>query len=299
MRTTRSAPLLLVVGALLLAVPALAAPQEGEDGVSAAVCADCHDPHPLGPHAALDTEGLAARAGAEFSCAACHGDPTQHLEEGGGAETMLSFGPDDPANVKSQACMTCHADANPRFHASPHFKAGLACTDCHSVHQALPGARGQLKISERSVALIGLSASSAACVQCHKGVASQFEFNERHRLQEGILECSSCHNPHEPASRWQLGGFKQQACLDCHTDKGGPFVYEHGSVRVEGCVACHTPHGSPNRHMLTFQNQAELCYSCHNVVPGFHAPPRFTSGSQCTNCHSSIHGSNFSPVFLK
>jgi hypothetical protein len=49
--------------------------------------------------------------------------------------------------------------------------------------------------------------------------------------------------------------------------------------------------------MLLFQNVAELCFSCHATVPGFHA--RFTLETQCTNCHSSIHGSNFDPFFLK
>ena len=94
-----------------------------------------------------------------------------------------------------------------------------------------------------------------------------------------------------------LGGFKQQQCTSCHTDKEGPFVFEHGSQRVEGCVACHDPHGSPNRHLLTFQSVADLCYSCHGVVPGFHT--RFIADSQCTNCHSTIHGSNFDPFLLK
>jgi hypothetical protein len=49
--------------------------------------------------------------------------------------------------------------------------------------------------------------------------------------------------------------------------------------------------------MLTFQNVADLCYSCHAVVPGFHAS--FGPDNQCTNCHSSIHGSNFNAFFLK
>lgn len=49
--------------------------------------------------------------------------------------------------------------------------------------------------------------------------------------------------------------------------------------------------------MLTFQAVAELCYSCHVAVPGFHS--RFTLDTQCTNCHSSIHGSNLDPYFLR
>jgi uncharacterized paraquat-inducible protein A len=49
--------------------------------------------------------------------------------------------------------------------------------------------------------------------------------------------------------------------------------------------------------MLKFQNVAEACFSCHAVVPSFHS--RFTAETPCTNCHSTIHGSNFHPAFLK
>jgi DmsE family decaheme c-type cytochrome len=139
--------------------------------------------------------------------------------------------------------------------------------------------------------------ANAVCNECHSDVFAEFEFNERHRLQEGVMGCTDCHSPHEPATRTHLAGFKQQQCVECHADKGGPFVFEHGSVQIEGCVACHQPHGAQNRHMLTFQNVAETCFSCHAVVPGFHA--RFTAETQCTSCHTTIHGSNFHPAFLK
>ena len=127
------------------------------------------------------------------------------------------------------------------------------------------------------------------CWECHGDVVAQFELNEKHRLEEGIIECTSCHDPHRIEVREQLGGFKQSQCETCHADKAGPFVFEHGAVRVEGCVACHTAHGSPNRHMLPFQSVAEVCYSCHSLVPSFHS--RFTLDTVCTNCHTAIHGS--------
>ncbi len=111
------------------------------------------------------------------------------------------------------------------------------------------------------------------------------------------MECISCHDPHKPSSRMMLGGFKQEACVRCHADKDGPYVFEHPALRVEGCVACHSPHGSPNRHLLHFQKDAELCLSCHALVPGFHS--RFTLDTNCANCHSSIHGSNLDPGFLR
>lgn len=282
------------------------APQDGQVGTMASadpeVCAGCHEDQVLAlahnPHSALDREGLASKAHADSSCAACHGDSAAHLEAGGGAETMFGYGDDELASVKNAKCLTCHADTHPRFRTSPHAKAGLACTSCHSIHSAQSSSWALLKSQvPEALGMRELSDSSKACYGCHGDVFTQFEFNEHHKLQEGVLDCVSCHNPHEAATRTALGGFKQEACIQCHTDKGGPFVYEHGSVKVEGCVACHTPHGSPNRHMLNFQSTAELCFSCHAEVPSFHS--RFTLDTVCTNCHSAIHGSNFHPFFLQ
>ncbi len=261
-------------------------------------CAGCHDVEAAaflrGPHSALDREGLAALHGAESGCTACHGDPTAHLDSGGEPGNIFAFGDGDLANAKSAMCLSCHGDAHPAFFSSRHARAGLDCGSCHSAHASDPASRFLLKPSLETDFVSGTSAS---CAECHADVFSQFEFNERHRLHEGILDCSSCHDPHASSARWRLGGFKQEACVSCHADKSGPFVFEHGSQRVEGCVACHQPHGSPNRHMLTFQSVADLCYSCHAAVPGFHT--RFTNESVCTNCHATIHGSNFDPAFLK
>lgn len=281
------------------------APQEGHAGTASAdpeICAGCHEDQVLAfahtPHAAIDREGLAAKAGADSSCAACHGDSAAHLEAGGTRETMFGFGDDELASVKSARCLTCHTDTHPEFRSSPHAAAGLDCTSCHSVHGAKASSWALLRVGNpEPIGMHDLGDASASCYGCHGEVFTQFEFNERHRLHEGILDCTSCHNPHEAATRVQLGGFKQEQCVQCHTDKGGPFVFEHGSSMVEGCVACHAPHGSPNRHQLNFQSTAELCFSCHGEVPSFHS--RFTLDTVCTNCHSSIHGSNFDPFFLK
>lgn len=295
---------LLVLVAWLPALSAPGAPQEMGGDEGPAVCADCHEEQVLstarGPHSALDTMGLAADAGHMNSCAACHGDPTQHLEEGGGAETMHAFGAGENARAQMEVCLTCHSTTHPRFLAGPHAQAGIGCIDCHSVHSGNPGDT-LLKVdtdrAQTQDPFANVSTASLSCAGCHEDVFTHFEFNERHRLREGIIGCEDCHNPHGTTARAQLGGFNQEQCVDCHADKGGPWVFEHGAQRVEGCVACHSPHGSPNRHLLNFQNVAELCFSCHAVVPGFHS--RFTLETRCTNCHSTIHGSNFDPAFLQ
>lgn len=266
--------------------------------IEAQTCGECHEDQLTsahrGPHAAIDRDPeLAALRGVSSSCAGCHGDPTEHLETTE-PESMFRFGDDQPAALQSSRCLDCHAGSHPRFLASPHAAAGLDCTSCHVIHGDSAGA---LLASKPQSALHALDTASSTCTSCHGSVLAQFEFNERHRLQEGIIGCTDCHDPHAPNPRRLLGGFKQQQCAGCHVDKAGPFVFEHGSSRIEGCVACHEPHGAPSRHQLRFQSVADMCYSCHAAVPGFHT--RFTSETVCTNCHSTIHGSNFHPAFLQ
>lgn len=240
-------------------------------------CADCHEDlakaFMLKPHAVSD------------SCIVCHGDPEKHLEEGGGP-TIFAFKSTDIPNEKSKKCLSCHTKTNSRFLASPHGKVSMDCTTCHVMH------------SEKTKPFLLKTSATKSCSMCHEDVFSLFQLNERHRLQEGILSCTTCHNPHEPATRERLGGFKHESCLRCHTDKGGPFLYEHLSSRIEGCTSCHEVHGTPNRHLLTHQSTSDLCFSCHAGAPSWHS--RFTSTTtNCTVCHSTIHGSNLSKIFLK
>jgi DmsE family decaheme c-type cytochrome len=245
-------------------------------------CAECHEDlaaaFKTNAHTVIDSKGLAGRVNAKSSCASCHGKVDKHLEEAE-AGNVFAFKAADTANAKSKRCLNCHGDNHGKYFASAHGKASMACTQCHSIHK------------EKKVH------GTKTCYQCHEDVFAKFKLNERHRLYEGTLGCDSCHDPHQPATRERLGGFKQQACFKCHADKQGPFLYEHGSVLVEGCTVCHDVHGSPNRHLLINQSVSELCYSCHTVVPGWHS--RFTETSNCATCHSTIHGSNFSPKFLK
>jgi DmsE family decaheme c-type cytochrome len=272
-------------GLLMLCANILWADTAAEGGTQ--VCAECHEEHVAAskakPHSVLDTKKLWLE-GHTSSCTSCHGDVKDHLEEGG-AETVFSFKETDPVMEKTNRCLACHKTDNARFFASPHGKSAMDCTSCHTVH------------GKKMHAPLLAQPAKKLCASCHEDVYAQFMLNERHRLQEGILSCASCHDPHEPATRERLGGFKQEACFKCHADKQGPFLYEHGSVRVEGCTSCHEVHGSANRHMLNIQNVAELCYSCHSVVPGWHS--RFEPTTNCTVCHSTIHGSNFSDKFIK
>lgn len=317
MRQKRLLTPLTVAGASLFLLSGLGSPAAAQAEMdmdmempSAETCAQCHpdqvEQFAGNPHTVLNDPAWGEYDVEGGSCISCHEGAAEHVEAGGGMGNILSYGEGTSAQVASRACLECHTDTHPRFFTSEHAQAGVGCTSCHAVHQpahdsvALLDPPGDLMDSADPAT--DLDQSSMVCAQCHTDVLAKFEMNERHRLQEGILSCTSCHNPHERATRARLGGFKhQQTCMECHTDKGGPFIFEHGSSRVDGCTACHDPHGSPNRHMLAFQDLGQLCYSCHAEVPGFHlgSPVRLGQDANCTNCHSAIHGSNFDPFFLK
>lgn len=265
------------IGLAVLVVSFLVAAHPVSQSMDVDTCADCHED--------VAKAYLSLSHAATNTCTDCHGNAETHLEEGGGPN-IFAFKDTDGSSQKSKKCLTCHTKDHARFFASPHGKASMDCTDCHSVHA-----------SGKNPALLKIS-TNKNCSACHEDIFALFQLNERHRLQEGILDCATCHNPHEPAVRERLGGFKHEACLKCHTDKGGPFLYEHGASRIEGCTACHEVHGSPNRRLLTFQSISDLCFSCHALTPSWHS--RFTSeGTNCTVCHSTIHGSNLSKIFLK
>ena len=242
-------------------------------------CAACHEDmakaFDRNPH----------KAAGATACASCHVGANKHVDEGGGAN-ILAYKTTDLPTAKTKACLACHADDQSHFLAGPHGKANLDCTSCHNIHAA-----------KSTASLLKVDAAQS-CASCHEDVMAKFNFSERHRLREGILTCTTCHDPHAPATGERLGGFKQEACLKCHTDKGGPFLFEHGSSRVEGCTICHEPHGSPNRHLLITQSISDLCFSCHTFAPAFHKG--FDSRTtNCTSCHSTIHGSNLSRIFIK
>ncbi|MFW6160018.1 MAG: cytochrome c3 family protein [Acidobacteriota bacterium] len=240
-------------------------------------CSVCHEEAGLkfasNPHSSIE------------NCSLCHTGEKTHLEEGGGSN-IFAFKAEDMPNQKTEICLQCHSKEAGRYQSSPHGKSSYDCLTCHQIHQ------------ENSFPSLLKSEKTKTCSSCHGEILSLFQLNEKHRLLEGILSCSSCHDPHDPSTQTIMTGFKHESCLKCHRDKGGPYLYEHGASRIEGCTSCHEVHGSPNQHLLITQSVADLCFSCHGAAPVWHS--RFDSYStNCTVCHTAIHGSNLSKIFLK
>jgi DmsE family decaheme c-type cytochrome len=226
-----------------------------------------------------------ARPEAERGCEGCHGPGSIHGEEGGGQGVggLHEFHPEEPASSRSRVCMTCHGQSRLHdFLSGGHALSQVACTDCHTVHT--PPAAPLLA-----------AAPATLCATCHQDVQLRFALPEHHRIPEGVMGCLDCHEPHGSRNGAALKDDQDRLCGSCHPNVQGPFVFEHGGLVTEGCVRCHEPHGSTNRHLLTFQQVAQVCLECHTVTPRDHVQPAFRD---CTRCHVAIHGSNTDPHFF-
>jgi predicted CXXCH cytochrome family protein len=94
---------------------------------------------------------------------------------------------------------------------------------------------------------------------------AEFARPYHHRVNEGLVQCSDCHNVHGTTTIRQVRTLPNgdAVCFKCHADKRGPFVYEHVPVKTEGCSSCHTPHGSTNPRLLRVSTVNLMCLQCH------------------------------------
>jgi len=258
--------------------------------VGAETCKTCHEDlynnWEKTPHwkSTLDTRGGPSHQG----CEGCHGPGADHVA-GGGDKTKIFIFKEHSAKEIDARCLTCHASGTQHMNAinSEHAKSDVSCISCHSPHHA----------QTREFLLV--KAQPELCYSCHLQQKSQFSMPFHHRANEGLVNCSDCHNPHGTVGARQVRASAAQdaVCYTCHADKRGPYAFEHEPVKVEGCQSCHTPHGSPNAHMLKVSNVNLLCLSCHTTsfanAPG--APSFHNQAAQyqaCTLCHTAIHGSS-------
>jgi predicted CXXCH cytochrome family protein len=283
----------------------------------------------------LKGEAPAAKAVAEptsvTGCETCHGPGKAHADaeqdaagdpakEKAGTKLIFAFNGNPKQN--SERCMTCHISSQQQetFAHSQHAAAGVSCNECHAAHlvkEVKGESKGGPALAQAAFFQVPQlpetvrwlhssllkDAEPRLCFSCHGNVQAQFALPVHHRVPEGLMKCSDCHNPHGSNNRASLTASNWETCVKCHVEKRGPYVYEHAAVRVEGCVICHNPHGSTNRMLLVRREGRQLCLQCHS---GFHAQAAtphsrlgFQTSGECTRCHVSIHGSELDANFLR
>ena len=272
------------------AVSSTAGVHDSAEFVGSEVCETCHadvvKKFEKNPHSKL-----ALTHGAGATCESCHGSGKAHVESGGDVTKIKQLSKLSTKAV-DETCLGCHAATHPNFERSPHARAGVGCTSCHSVHAGDTEAK-LLKASQPKL-----------CYQCHADQKAQFNMPIHHKVNEGLVKCSDCHDVHGTflANNLKSTEDQNQICTKCHTDVRGPFAFEHAPVRSEGCVTCHTPHGTQNPRLLNMPSIATLCNQCHSPLSagGVHGlDPGSTTVTPCVTCHTMIHGSNASQAFIR
>ena len=266
--------------------------------MGAQVCKACHEEiyssWEKTPHwkTTLDTEDGPSHQG----CESCHGPGSEHVAGGGDVTKIFTF-KDASTQEINEHCMTCHAGGTQHMNAlnSVHTRNDVSCISCHSPHHAA------------TQEFLLVKSQPQLCYSCHLAKKAEFDMPFHHRVNEGLIQCTDCHNPHGTVGPKQVrvSAGQDQVCFTCHSDKQGPFVYEHAPVKVDGCESCHMVHGGPNPHMLKLSNVNLLCLQCHTTssfssapgAPSFHNQASFFQS--CTSCHVAIHGSNFDATFFK
>jgi DmsE family decaheme c-type cytochrome len=298
----------LASAAVLSGTPAAAA-----DYVGSEACRTCHSDiwssFYRNPHYKSIASGKEKPE--NTGCEGCHGPASEHLAAGGGAASIPNaFSRMAPQKILD-TCLGCHAETISRsnIRRSVHTEQDVVCTNCHSIHKP------------QTPKFLLAKKQTELCYGCHTAERAQFNMPFKHRVNEGFMQCTDCHNPHgSSAPTWRItsrpamteqGQANEEPCLKCHIDKRGPFTFEHPAVRVDGCETCHSPHGSTNPRLLKRPVIFTVCLQCHNGAGTFGpnltgdpkpnamhnlADPRYQN---CTTCHVRIHGSNADYYFLR
>lgn len=247
-------------------------PIDGAEKIGAEECTICHEEvrdHAPGPDYHAD-------------CESCHGPGSVHADSEKKADIRFPSDTD---------CLDCHDSRRSQltWTGSDHKRSGVSCSDCHDPHNQEPK---HVRVPPVGGApMRHADATGQLCLSCHAAVASRLQLPSHHPVLEGMLGCTDCHQPH--GNQGVRLGTPTEQCSGCHQDKVGPWIFEHTPV-AEDCGYCHEPHGTFAQDLLS-TSQPDACIKCHSIplLGAPHDPSAFVS--QCTTCHSAIHGSYSDP----
>ena len=229
---------------LAWAPAAFADTQEKKPEVQGQECRGCHEDK----LAAFDRT---PHAGMTDGCVTCHKGGEDHLK--GRMDGKDTPGPKLTAMAAADAnavCQTCHEKShNPAWLGSAHARRGVRCTDCHSVHEP-KSPQHQLKTAS----------DPETCYACHPAIRAQELRTSHHPVREGLMSCTSCHNPHGSNHDKLLVSQQPWLCQRCHLST------RHPGTLYSGVNAGTSVELSSNRAT------EHACKNCHQNIHGGNAP---------------------------
>jgi DmsE family decaheme c-type cytochrome len=248
-------------------------------------CLDCHEDVVHGMKGSAHDP-----VGGKIACLGCHaGAATVAHVDDPDANKPVNPGKLSADSLKA-VCTTCHAHPHALnlYERDPHGEAGLACTNCHQIH-------------DNKHASLLKDKQPDLCLSCHQDVRGQLALTSHHPVMENVVACSDCHVEVFQSKKQHTQTGPGGTCVNCHAEFQGPFPYEHPaaveySTEEGGCLNCHAPHGSQFPRLLKQSYESphySLCSQCHSVPKHLNNLKHGTqwAGVPCNECHSDIHGS--------
>ena len=153
------------------------------------------------------------------TCAACHGDPAEHLAQQGRGPIV------NPAKLapakRDSVCLQCHLEGDAAI-----YRAG----------RSLAAFRPGDDLADFVVYFVNASRAGGG-----GRATSQYEALLRSackRASGDKLTCTTCHDPHSSPAAEDRVSFYRAKCLACHT--GEKMASQHHPEQ-QNCAACHMP----------------------------------------------------------
>ena len=168
------------------------------DYVGSNVCRTCHPDiwSTVLPQSTLQEHRLRQGTPENTGCESCHGPGQGPRRSPGGKATIHRVLANwAPRRFSTPACVaTSQTLSRANIRRSAHTQEDVVCTNCHSIHKS------------QAPKFLLANKQTELCYSCHATVRAQFSMPFKHRVNEGTIQCTDCHNPTAPSPHLAHGG---------------------------------------------------------------------------------------------
>jgi len=206
---------------------------------------------------------------------------------------MLAAG----STAEALDCGACHP-AQKNNLGFKHAAKQLSCQQCHGdsiEHLKDPRQAPSLPFSADR---FRRDQQNQICLNCHNDSARLGWSFSAHALAD--VQCTDCHQLHQPADEVMQPQTQTKICAGCHQDIKAQLNYPHRHPVLEGQVACsdcHAAHDNAAAHGLKTTNPTDTCIACHPETRGPFLFEHDPVTEDCGLCHQP-HGSTIESLLV-